>query len=262
MWDRSFHFISILLLIIACYSAACGLRNPRRAQELNKIGLKYSAQGSRADALKYFIEAYEMEGITDSQRTIYMENIGNEYWMNNVDSAIYYYAQAARVNNRNSFNWLYCMANVYILKGQTDTALLYGLRANDRNSKDMLANNLVGLIYMGEFGQDYYAPEKALKYNLRSYEAYYDVASEFALAKNYYLLNKMDKAIPLFEDVCKKSPDRTAYTGSLAMIYQELGRESDANRLLAEIKIKEPLRYEKIVNMQIKAGQHGITWHP
>ena len=254
--------IAITLLTIVICFAACDFNDPRRAQELNKTGLKFSAEGKKQDALKYFIEAYKTKGITDSQRTIYMENIGNEYWINDVDSSRFYYTQAAKINNRNSYNWLYCMANVYILNGQTDTALLFGLRANDRNSKDMLANNLLGLIYMGEFGQDYFAPGKALKYNLRSYEASNDIASEFDLAKNYYLLNEMGKAVPMFEDICRKFPDRTPYLGSLAMIYQELGRISDAKNVMSVLKVKDSVRYERILKMQIKSGQHGITWHP
>jgi hypothetical protein len=114
---------------------------------------------------------------------------------------------------------------------------------------------------MGEFGNEYYASNKALKYNKRSYNINKDVHSEFALAKNYYLINDMGKSVPMFEDICRKSPDYTPYKGLLIMIYQELGREKNANKLLTELKIQDMPRYTRIIKANCKVGEHGIVWN-
>jgi tetratricopeptide (TPR) repeat protein len=253
--------ITILFLIILFFTE-CNFVNVEKAKDLNRIGLKYSAKGKKKQAINYFIAASLIKDIPDSDRTKYLGNIGEEYWFDNVDSSKYYYSKAVKLNDKNSYAGLFYMANVYILDNEIDKAEDLLLKAYKIDSLNMLANNLLGVIYIGENGMEYYNPQKALKYNLRSYNKYKDVHSTFVLAKNYYLINDITKAIPLFEDICVRAPDYTPYQGSLIMIYQELGRNKDANRLLSKLKNRDLPRYNRLINDGIQAGTHSLVWNP
>jgi tetratricopeptide (TPR) repeat protein len=120
---------------------------------------------------------------------------------------------------------------------------------------------MIGVIYMGEYDKAYYDPAKALPYNLRYNKLVHDVYAAFSLAKNYYLVNDMERSVDVFEEIRRKYPDYTPALGSLVMVYEELGRTEDANALLAELRTKDQQTYEHVSNSKIKAGMHGLTWH-
>lgn len=250
----------VLLLLPLPFLTSCHLFDERKARELNKAGLGYSLRGHKKEALKCYIEASEMKGITDSERTIYFQNVGDSYWPENPDSARFFYLRAAQLNKKGSYNWLYDMSNYYALNERPDSALPYLLKAYDMDSVNKLANNLLGVIYLGEAGGGFHDPEKALKYNLNSYNAFKDVTSEFVLAKNYYELNDMQKSLYHFENAYRRAPERLQYMGTLIMVYQELGKDFEANKLLTLLQGRDLHRYEKIVNSNIKKGKHGLVW--
>lgn len=252
--------------ILACcllfFLYGCNMLDPAaRARELNKTALKYSRKEDRQEAIKYFYQASQVEGITDSQRTLILENMGNEYRHYKTDSAKYYYYQAACVNNRNSYNWLFSMANCYLMDKRTDSALPLLIRAGERDSMGMQNNNILGCVYMGEYGEGYTDLVKALKYNLRYDRVAQSATSAFTLAKNYYLLNDTTRSVQLFEEIYQKYPNYTPALGSLIMVYKELGRSADAETMLDDLKKKDYARYKRVVAVNIKAGEHGLTWH-
>jgi hypothetical protein len=255
---RSAKNILSLLIIISFFG--CNFINTNKAKKLNSIGVRYSAEGKSKMAINYFLAAARTKYIPDSLRSYYLGNIGGEYWTKNVDSAKFYYYKAAKLNDKNSYYGLYFVANVYVLDNQIAKALDALLKAYKIDSVNMLANNLLGLIYMGENDTAHYAPYKALKYNRRSYSKFKDVNSEFALAKNYYLIDDMQQSVHLFEDICRRSPEFTPFKTDLIMIYQELGRKGDAEKLLAELKNEDPLRYNSVIKANCKEGEHYINW--
>ena len=249
----------IFLLFIQL--TGCGLSPTSRAKELNKLALQSSRKQNQQAAVKYFFEACQIKGISDSLRTMLLENFANEYCYYKDDSAKYYYSQAAALNNRNSYHWLYCMANYYLLDNRVDSAVPLLIRATERDSKNIQVNNLLGSIYQGDYGNEYIDYEKSLVCNLEYYHAAKTRYATFALAKSYYLLNDVPKSIALFKELYEKYPDYTSATGSLIMIYEELGKKAEADSLLADLKTRDYPRYTKIKGMTIKAGQHGLVWH-
>jgi len=256
-------FMKVLLFLLTmtmCF-AGCDLVNSNKPNELNRIGIHYSEEGQKKKAINYFLAASLTKNITDSERTIYLGNLGREYWQSNEDSSKYYFMKAANLSDKNSFKGLYYTANVFVLDKKTTQARDLLLKAYQIDSLDMSINNLLGIIYMGENGRECYAPQKALKYNLRTYNVKRDLAAAFTLAKNYYLINDTKKAVPLFEDVCKRAPDFTPCLSILIMVYQELGRNKDADKLLIILKQKDLPRYNQIIKLNIKKGEHGLNWY-
>ena len=254
---RSFVLLAGILLSLA----SCQLDQSKKLRQLNHLALEYSRKHQQQEALKYYMEAYALKNVPDSLRTMLLENLGNEYEYYKEDSAKYYYLQAASLNNRNSYHWLYCMANYYMLDHRIDSALPLLLRAYERNKDNFMAVNMIGVIYLGEYDKAFCDPQKALPFNEKYNELAKDKYSAFALAKNYYLLNDMPKSISLFEDIRQKYPSYTPALASLVMIYEEMGQTEDAKAALAQLREKDYARYEHVEQMKIKAGQHGLFWH-
>jgi|GEM_PF-10292 len=254
---RSFSLVAGLLLLLA----GCEIDHSKELKVLNRRALVYSRNHQQKEAIKCFMEANAFKDVPDSLRTTVMENLGNEYWYYKNDSAKYFYLQAAMLNRKNSYHWLFAMANYHVLNQRLDSALPLLLRAYERDSLKFQACNMIGVIYMGEYGEDYYDPAKALRFNLRYDKLVNDVYSAFSVAKNYYLVNEMERSVAVFQMMHTKYPDYTPAIGSLAMIYEELGRTEEARALLEELRTKDYPRYEHVTNEKIKAGQHGLTWH-
>ena len=249
-----------ILLILASVLSSCNLYDAKHAKELNKLGISCMELGDKKCAIANFLQASQAGAIPDSDRTIYLENLGQEYSGFKLDSAKYYYGRAAELNGRNTVQWLYIMAKMDLLDGHTDQALSRLTLAYAKDPRKMGVNNLLGALYMGDYGREYLDPHKALKYNLYCYEVNKRVRVEFLLARNYYELNDMDHALPLFEDAEKKAPQNSNFKGSLIMVYQELGMDSLANPLLEQIKARDSGTYNIIVNSRIRKGQHGLVW--
>jgi len=234
----------------------------RKAEQLNLKGLNYGDSGDKKHAIEYFLLASETEGIPDTLKALYWENAAIEYVNLNKDSAIYYYEKAALLHPKNSYNNLYDKASVHLLKGETAEAGEMLLRAYDLNNKHLRANHMLGIIYMGDYDSAFYAPQKALRYNLAAYRINKTSYTELVLAKNYYYVNDPQNAAALFEDIYNKTPANVNNAADLAMIYLELGRTEEANKLLDQIRLTDPQSYNRIINLHIKLGQHSLKWRP
>jgi tetratricopeptide (TPR) repeat protein len=251
-----------LLLTLIVLFAGCDMAPPiLKARQLNNTGLEYSEKGDKAQAIVYFREAYNVEGVPDSERATFLNNIGEEYFANNPDSAKYYYLQATQLTNRNTYSGLYSRANVDILDKRVDRALDRLLRAYEIDDTKMQANNLLGLIYLGDFDKTYLDPRKALKFNRAAYDVSQNVNTVSLMARNYYLLNDMKQAVPLFEEACKQAPDNPGHLETLTMVYLEMGRTEEANTLMAKLKDMDGPLYDRVISAHIKTGEHTLTWN-
>jgi tetratricopeptide (TPR) repeat protein len=246
---------------LAIILSSCGLYEAKQAKELNNLGLARSEKGDQAGAIAYFLQASAMPNIPDSDRSVYLENIGIQYDLDNVDSAKYYYGRAAQLCARNTYHWLFDMAEIDLLDGHTDKAIPLLQLAYDKQKWRLGVNNLLGVIYLGDYGKEFLDARKALKFNLYAYTNNKTFNTEFLLARNYYELNQMDRALALFEEAHNESPGITSATGCLIMVHQELGNDSIANSMMEELKTKDKAEYENVIRQHIKKGQHSLVWH-
>lgn len=115
--------------------------------------------------------------------------------------------------------------------------------------QNFIANNYLGLIYMGQMGKDFVNPEKALSYNLFLHtKSPEDSVGLQNLALNYYQLGRFEEAMPLFEQLMPMMPNNPLVKLFLGLTYYKLGYESDAISLLDQAVKTEP----KLLTEEVK----------
>ena len=248
-------FISIVSLVCACKS-----NDLETARIQNSSGLKLYDKGDYKKAVYFFIKASKYENLPDTIRAIYIENIASAYARSaKLDSSEYFYRKAATLYSPLSRNYKVDMANSFLVRDSIDSALQILHDAYRIDSSNGTVNNLLGLIYLGEYGHNYLDPGQAYKYNKKAFEQFQDAPSKFALAKNEYLLNNTERAITLFSQLHIAYPRHKGYLISLILIKGEKGNEPNMDMLLRELKRKFPGSYASTVS-QIAPGHHTLTW--
>ena len=159
-----------------------------------------------------------------------------------------------------SVNAKLSMVNLFLMDEKIDSAKRYLEEAYSIDSSRGEVNNLLGLIYLGDYGQAYYNPEKAYKFNNEAFLVFKDAASKFALAKNEYFLNNVDRSITLFTQLRREKPTNENYLVSLILIKIENGDLSNINYLVRELKSRFPGSYHRVVS-QLSFGTHVVRWN-
>ncbi len=244
-----------LILLSSCYYS-----DKEEAKKLNSLGLWYIDNGDAIKALAFFIKASQFKNISNSDRTFYFENVANAYIKTQlIDSARYFYFKAASLNSRHSYYYLTNIAQIYLIDRKVDSALNYLEEALDTDSSKPIVNNLLGLIYMGSYGHDYYNPEKAIIYNRKTSFFSNDASSKFVLAQNEYLINNVAESLKILYELHDEVPDYEPYLVSLILIEGERNNLIELEKLLLELRGRNIGKFNQIKE-QIKPGEHKIRW--
>lgn len=197
-------------------------------------------EGKYELALKEFTEAIKNKRLDEiSKGTIY-RNIALTYGeLNKPDSAIHFYTIAAKVYRKNSYDYLVNMAGVDLMTNKTASALTKLLKASALDPEDLSVNNSLGLIYLGDYGEEFADPEKALPYNKKANEIGSNRITEDILGRNYYDLKNYTTAEMYYEKIHNQYPDVVSYTLSTGMIKYKLKKKQDAEILFKEIIAKD-----------------------
>lgn len=223
------------------FGLSCGqMPAEKKALDFNQKGIDLINAGKHEEALQAFLKAIKNPRLTkDSKGTIY-RNIAitcNE--LNKKDSAIHYSTLAAKCFQKNSSDYLLNAADVDLLKGKTARALAKLLRAVSMDPDEMTVNNTLGLIYLGEYDDTFTDLDKALVYNLKSFNLNGSRVIEEVLARNYYRMQQYENAELHLEHLVNNYPKMLSYALDLGMTKQKLKKKNEADQLFDEIIAKD-----------------------
>ena len=213
----------------------------------NQKGINYMNDGKYELALKEFTEAVKNPKLQDYAKGTIYRNIALTYSeLEKKDSSIHYYTIAAKLFRKNSYDYLVNMAGVDLHKGQTQKALTKLLKASAMNPEDLSVNNTLGLIYLGDYGDEFADPEKALPYNKKADDISSNRITTDILGRNYYDLGNYETAEMYYDKIHTQYPEILSYTLSTGMIKYKLKKEEDAEILFKQVIAKDSSYRETI----------------
>jgi tetratricopeptide (TPR) repeat protein len=248
---KIFYFGIIGLFLMSL--TGCVFKDTLQADILNNQGLQLLNKGDYSGARYYFQKSSQMKNIPAKRRAIYIRNIAIAYNQQHmIDSARFFFGTASALFPVDSYEYFTNMAEIYLIDKKIDKAVECLEKAININPHDLVANNSIGLLYMGEYDSSYYDPEVALKYNLNAYEFNPQRNTKFVLAKNYYALNDFSSAGRLMDELHKEYPNDIDLLISTIIVARKDGFVEKENRLMDELqkldlnvytKFKEELYY-------------------
>lgn len=134
------------------------------------------------------------------------------------DSAMKYCLGAANLLDSTSYLHIVSMADYDVLSGNIESAANRLEQAVVMNPEDMMAYNSLGLIYLGEYGDEYMDIKKALKYNQKAYDLQEDRATKEVLAQTFWMDEQYDKAYDLYLGLIEANPEIADYQLNAGMI--------------------------------------------
>ncbi|RYG45445.1 MAG: tetratricopeptide repeat protein [Chitinophagaceae bacterium] len=252
----------LIILFFTISLAGCRSTDPVKAAQLNTQGLALASQNKHREAIECYRKAAAYKAIPDSMRSIYLTNVAMSYHTLEVnDSAKFYFAKSAALNRKKSCAYLVNMAYIALIDHDTEMALEMLKDAHRFRPENLTANNLLGLIYLGDYDETFHDPQKALRYNIAAYNAFEDDIAKSLLARNYYELNNTEKAIQLFRELNQKNPEIVSYLATLIMMEQELGNPERADELLQQLKQIDEEKYKELAADPLQPGTHNIVWN-
>lgn len=237
--------LGICLFYFLFTLSSCLQNGNDKAVKLNNVGLAHLNNLQYDSALVFFKNAVSQKNISMANNVNINRNIAITYAeMEWPDSAKVFYKKAAEASVKGSYDYLVNRADVEILNQNISQAITYLQSAWEINNKRVDVNNNLGLIYLGEYGEAYYNPDKALRYNLAAYSINNDRNTQFVLAKNYYQLKNYNKALKLFESLHQQFPNYSTYLISLIIVNEDAGHTKQSATLLEELKQSDPEAYQ------------------
>jgi tetratricopeptide (TPR) repeat protein len=221
-----------LLLLFSCKE----MGGENDAIRINQQGIDFMNAGKYELALQAFFKAANSTRLSkDSKGTIYRNICLTYIDLQKKDSAIHFSALAAKCFKKNSFDNLVNLAEVDILTGKTASGLTRLLKAVKMNPDEMSVNNVLGLIYLGEYDATLTDLDKALTYNLKAYELNEGRGTEDVLARTYYKMNDYEKAESHYEHLLQKHADIISYSLNMGMTKYKMKKRGEAERLFEKV---------------------------
>ncbi len=253
---------TIIPVLICLFAFGCKTDNSAyEAYRLNEEASRLFEAGKTEEAIKLYSQAISFTAVHDSIRGIYYANLANAYnGIKNKDSAKFYYKKAIEISPKGSVDYYTNHAQISLLDSLAEKALYSLEKAYQLDANNSTANNLLGIIYLGQYNMDLYDPQKALPFNKKTNDLVTDVNAKIVLAKNYYYLEMVEKAVALFKEMHRDYPNDIDYLFTITMMEQELGNEDEVNYYLEKIKPLSMEKYEELVKYPIEPGDHSIVW--
>ncbi len=245
-------------LLLTLLFMQCASKHQQDANKLNNEGLKYLEMGDERSAIFTLHKALEQIQKDKKLQAKILRNLGIAYKQkfvrdklnshNALDSAGFYFFNAANKSDINSFDYELNMGDLSLVRDKIDSAIFYLEKAYNLNPNESSVNNVLGLIFLGEEGRDFFDPGKALKYNLTTYRLNPGRLSKFVLGKNYMYLQEYSNAEPLFLDLYKQFPDFVDYLFALIVIEKKLGKIDESSKYLELLKKRDFNQYKSFID--------------
>ncbi len=247
------HFIKRSKLILlftgfAMLASCAGLQTEDDANKLNQQGITMLNDGDYEGAIAKFKKAIQnLKLDRESKGTIYRNMAIAYHEQNTIDSSMHYSTLAAKCFKKNSYDYLINMASVDLLTGRTDVARTKLVKAASLNPDDLAVNNSLGLIYLGDYGEEFIELDKALTYNKKAFDLNGGRATQDILARTYYALGEYKNAELHYETVYNKYPQIAVYALNTGMTKYKLHKTSEAEDLFEKVLALDSSYRETIV---------------
>ncbi len=246
-------------LVFGLAFAAQALRSD--AVDYNEKALAFMSEGNYTEAERHFNLAIEELDSSDRRNavTIY----GNLGFMHectgNTEKAIESYQKVMSLCEPGDSLYHSMSGNINLMRNNIEEAVRDFENALKSDPNDFDAHNNLGLIFLGEFDEDWTDYEKALAHNEKGYSLNKGYSTTKNLALNYYLLGRYSEALPLFEAVETISPQDAAakYFIGLIYYYQENDPAKGREYLQEAISLDPSLNSPDIE--QILHGQDSLS---
>lgn len=246
-------FYRSLLFVIAITISSCNpVITEADAIKINQEGVDHMNEGKYELAIQSFNEAIKNPKLTQPTKgTIYRNMAITFNSLDNIDSSLHYSTLAAKCFNKDSYNYLVNMADVDLITGRTGKALAALLRAAAINPDEMAVNNTLGLVYMGDYDENFTDLETALTYNKKAFEFKRDRVTEEVLGRNYFRLEDYNNAELHFKHLIGEYPDVINYLLYAGMTKYKLQKIPEADLLFNKILIQDSSYRETIEDFKI-----------
>lgn len=188
--------------------------------------------GDYEKAILTFKEAIKSPQLSLRNKAKIYRNIANTFFeIGETDSSIHYSQLAANCFKKESYEFLVNAADIQLISEDIDGAVLNLWKAYTLKPEELEVNNSLGLIYLGDYGDDFSDPERALEYNLKAFEINKDRVTEDVLARNYFEIGDYKNAEAHYTKLRSQFPDMLNYSFSLGMIKYHQKKIPEANDL-------------------------------
>ncbi|MBU3027578.1 tetratricopeptide repeat protein [Zobellia galactanivorans] len=236
MKKTAFIILTVILIV------ACGeIVTESKAIIKNQEGLEFLDKAEYSSAIKSFKQAIENPKLSIETKAVIYRNIAQTYYeMMEIDSSLIYSKLAAECYPKDSYEYLTNISDIKISSGETEEAEKLLLKAVKMKPNELAANNTLGAIYLGEFGIEFFDPEKALPYNLKAFEINNDRITEDVLGRNYLELGNYAKARSHYMKLHKEYPDIEVLAYQLGVIEYLDGDSEKAEIYFNKVIAKNP----------------------
>lgn len=194
--------------------------DPEKAKQCCSIADQSVKTGEYDNAIENYNIALENLNPKDTtNRFIIYSNLGSIYFSNNKDEkALEMFNKALEYAEEKTLGYYTINARIGLINKDIESSISNLKKALEIDSEDFDSNNILGLIYLGEYDKHYTHYNEALKHNKKAYEMLQDFKTKQNLALNYYMLEQYDKAEPLFLSIEQSNPEDAVSLYCLSII--------------------------------------------
>lgn len=238
--------------------SSCNIANQAEAAQLNENGLIAMDNGELELAIDYFKQAIDKKGLDKSTAATCLRNLAVAWdEFGNTDSSKYYSLKAAEVIGKDTYEYELYLADVDMIDGNTASAIERLERAKNIGGENMEICNLLGLIYLGEYGEDFIDFKQAAYYNRKAYQQGESRATTYLLALSEYYTDNNDEALMLFQSMRQNYPQFLDAMYFEGVIMLENGELEEGIQILEELRVLDP-SYSEIIDQDIASLTKAI----
>lgn len=187
----------ILLTAMLCLaSAGCGDAERSLAEQTLRLEAeRLHDDGQSEQAIAKFEQLIASPLASDSQKAYALRYISLGYYeLGDYPRSGEYAAKAAAFYPEGSYDYLVNMADAELMLGKVPEAVVRLKQAIALAPRKLAANNVLGLVYLGDNGEQYVDYHKALVYNQAAYEIEPGRITRIVLVRNLLGLQEFEQA--------------------------------------------------------------------
>ncbi|MGG2399516.1 tetratricopeptide repeat protein [Pseudomonas sp. SH1-B] len=204
IWALALFFSGLL----GCGDATQALAEKAKLQALRVEASQLHDAGQSRQAIAKFEEVVSSSVATDAEKAHALRFISLGYYeLGEFPRSGEYAAKAAAYYPQGSYDYLVNMADADLMQGRVADAATKLEQAHALAPRGLAANNVLGLLYLGDNGEQYSDYRKALAYNQAAFEIEPGRITEIALVRNYLALQEYEQAHVHLLDLSQRYAD-------------------------------------------------------
>lgn len=234
---------TVLLGLLIVILTSCN-RDVDFVEERNNRGVEWMDQRQWKLAQKVLEEARTRPLADSALHCALHRNLSRVYQaLHQMDSAKSTADRAHVYAPVDSYYYWLTKGELALLNNQCEDAETYLLQAAQKDQSEMIAYNLLGVLYSGKYDEEWLDYQKSLKYNKMAYETAPRPALAEALAVSYMNVGEYANSLPLWREVRAHQPQEPihAFREGVAL-YNAGEKEKGKSQMQATLAQCEPCR--------------------